>query len=520
MAASVERPRDDGASWPFRGAGSSAAVRTAGRQRAASAESRATTTPAAASRRFHASRGRRLPWPRWRSSATASASVAPGMSKLMGNGPTLVMSCASPVKIVGREAIGRAFARNRMHHPQQRPSRGRCRSPRDRASWGRWSGARARAWFASHGEFLRNDSKIRILREFRVMVSHAPRHRARRSGAPRPMPAGRCTRSFASAPASKPVEERSTAAPSPAAPHATSSGRIVLVDGCARVGLRRLVRDSRSSAAGVVRGEALASHVGERLRVTQRLLPPRVAPSSRAGCASHDPSRRSARRRRRSGASARPSSTCCAVPTLGLQRELHDGHVRVRIHPAQRHPRAVIESAAAVDAGGDAGVLQQRRPLGGELGRAGRGIADLDRARREIRRNRGSFPASDCRSASAPSVSQCAEAISTARGRGSAAPERSPTRRSSGAPARCAFIGEPCERKSVGRRRHASCSWRARRSLRSSHRSSRRRGSLTEPRPSSPRCTCGRAATRAWNCCSAGHGARSTLSMPRPVDAS
>ena len=34
-----------------------------------------------------------------------------------------------------------------------------------------------------------------------------------------------------------------------------------------------------------------------------------------------------------------------------LQRKLHDRHVGVRIHPQQRHPSAVVDSAAAVDAG-------------------------------------------------------------------------------------------------------------------------------------------------------------------------
>jgi hypothetical protein len=80
-----------------------------------------------------------------------------------------------------------------------------------------------------------------------------------------------------------------------------------------------------------------------------------------------------------------------------LHGELHDRHVRGGIHPAQRHPRAVIETAAAVDARGDPGFLEQRAGAVRHVGRTGRGVTDVVERAAESRRSRGSSPAARSR---------------------------------------------------------------------------------------------------------------------------
>ena len=59
-----------------------------------------------------------------------------------------------------------------------------------------------------------------------------------------------------------------------------------------------------------------------------------------------------------------------------LDRNLRRGHVGVRVQAQQRHPRAVVESAAAVRGRADAGIAQQLQcTLRGVRG-AGRRVAD------------------------------------------------------------------------------------------------------------------------------------------------
>ena len=73
------------------------------------------------------------------------------------------------------------------------------------------------------------------------------------------------------------------------------------------------------------------------------------------------------------------------VPRIGvvLDRELGNRHVRVRIHKAQRNPRAVVEPALRVDLRGEPGRLQQRGRAPRHLRRTGRRIAELVQRLRE-----------------------------------------------------------------------------------------------------------------------------------------
>ena len=50
-----------------------------------------------------------------------------------------------------------------------------------------------------------------------------------------------------------------------------------------------------------------------------------------------------------------------------LQRQLDHRHIGLRIHEAERHPGAVIETALAIDVGWKPGLAQQRRDLRGQL---------------------------------------------------------------------------------------------------------------------------------------------------------
>ena len=141
-----------------------------------------------------------------------------------------------------------------------------------------------------------------------------------------------------------------------------------------------------------------ASQLANDCGVAQRLGCRRGLPSSRAGCASRGPSRRSARLRRVSGASARAEREMVRGAALRLQRELR--------RRARRRPGTSCSSGThapwsrprqPLTARGDAGVLQQLDAARREVGRAGRRDSGCDRAHPEIRRNRGSFPASRCR---------------------------------------------------------------------------------------------------------------------------
>ena len=96
---------------------------------------------------------------------------------------------------------------------------------------------------------------------------------------------------------------------------------------------------------------------------------------------------------------------------------------------------------------------------------------------------------------------------------GQRAPELRP--RAPAAPGSSAYIGDPCERNSVGMRFMAFI-------LRYQPPRAANAGArycahdarpAWQPSATSVACTCGRAATRAWNCCSEGHGDRSTLSV-------
>ena len=92
----------------------------------------------------------------------------------------------------------------------------------------------------------------------------------------------------------------------------------------------------------------------------------------------------------RSGASARPISRWWRAPELRLHRELRDGNVGVGIHPAQRHPAAVVDAAVRVDRRRLARGGQQLRHALRERRRAGRLVAHAVELLGEARRNRGS----------------------------------------------------------------------------------------------------------------------------------
>ena len=68
---------------------------------------------------------------------------------------------------------------------------------------------------------------------------------------------------------------------------------------------------------------------------------------------------------------------------MRLHRKLKHRNIGLRIHQHQRHPGAVIEAAAPVDAAGEAGRAQQVRNPRGDRRRAGRRIAHLIKRARE-----------------------------------------------------------------------------------------------------------------------------------------
>src|SRR3546814_7456693 len=65
------------------------------------------------------------------------------------------------------------------------------------------------------------------------------------------------------------------------------------------------------------------------------------------------------------------------------ERHLQHGNVRVGLQVAQRHPRAVVESAPGVDRGEEAGVHQHAHDLRRERGRARRRVLEFVERRGE-----------------------------------------------------------------------------------------------------------------------------------------
>ena len=68
---------------------------------------------------------------------------------------------------------------------------------------------------------------------------------------------------------------------------------------------------------------------------------------------------------------------------LGLHRDLHSRNIGSGKHMTQRHPRAVIETSATIDPGGDARLFQQTDDFFGERRRAAGRVLNLVKLRRE-----------------------------------------------------------------------------------------------------------------------------------------
>ena len=68
---------------------------------------------------------------------------------------------------------------------------------------------------------------------------------------------------------------------------------------------------------------------------------------------------------------------------MRLHRKLRDRNVGLRVHPFERHPRAVVEAARRIDLARKPRLLQQLRNARREIRSAGRGIALLVESLRE-----------------------------------------------------------------------------------------------------------------------------------------
>jgi hypothetical protein len=125
---------------------------------------------------------------------------------------------------------------------------------------------------------------------------------------------------------------------------------------------------------GIARDEVLLQPTREGIDITQRFL------TSRRGCPVAQIMGRMSR-------SYDQDAFICERPervskpevmpgiVVGLHRKLHDRNVRFGVHPPQRHPGTVIETAAAIDACRDIRRLQPNDDFRRDFGRTGRGVA-------------------------------------------------------------------------------------------------------------------------------------------------